>query len=71
MFDEDFDYNVEITVLSKAYALIKIHNEGHPIRIDLSIVNSPLYSFDKWLAKLLSSCVKKPSASVKNSLEIK
>ena len=71
VFDDDFDYNVEITILPRMYALIKVHKKGYPIRIVVSIVNSPLYSFDKWLSKLLSECIKKPAASVKNSYEIK
>ena len=54
MFDCDdsfteIELNISNTNLPRAYALIKIHKNGYPIRIIVSFVGSPLYEFDKCL----------------------
>ena len=71
VFDENEIFRIEVALLARAYGLTKVHKEGFPLMIVASIVNSPLYDFDKWLSKLLSKSITKPVASVKNSLEIK
>ena len=73
-FDDAFreiKLNIKNTVLALVYGLIKIHKYGFPIRIIVAFINSPLYNFDKCLTKFLQKYIKKPSSSIKNSLEIK
>ena len=53
--DDAFDrikLNLNNTTLPRAYATIKIHKENNPIRIIVSSINSPLYTFDKSLSLL-------------------
>ena len=66
----DIELDISNTNLPRAYALIKIHKNGFPIRIIVSFINSPLYIFDKCLTKFLQKYIKKPSSIVKNSKEI-
>ena len=73
-FEDYFDsiqLNLKNTVLPRAYALIKIHKQSNPVRIIVSSINSPLYSFDKCLSFLFNKYFLKPISSFKNSYEIK
>ena len=45
---------IDNTNLARAYALVKIHKENNPIRIIVSAIGSPTYSFDKSLSILFN-----------------
>ena len=73
-YDEVFSnisLNLNNTVLPRAYGLFKIHKENLPIRIIVSSINSPLYSFDKSISLFFNKYLIRPKSYVKNSLEIK
>jgi len=53
--------------LSKAYGLPKIHKEGIPFRIIVFLINCTLYSFTKYLQKILHNCLPPARSHVKNS----
>ena len=61
---KDIKLNVKNANLRILYALIKIHKEGIPIRIIVSLVDSPLYIFDKCITKFLKKHLKKPKSSI-------
>jgi|GEM_PF-1112420 len=52
--------------LPRCYGLPKIHKPGHPLRIIVSSLGSPLYDIAKSLNKLLSDSLKKPASHVKD-----
>jgi len=52
--------------LPRCYGLPKIHKPGHPLRIVVSSVGSPLYDIAKFLHGILSGSIKKPHSHVKD-----
>jgi len=56
--------------LSRAYGLPKIHKEGTPFRIIVSSIDSTLYSFAKYLQKILQNCLPPAISHVKNSYDL-
>jgi len=52
--------------LPRCYGLTKIHKSGHPLRIIVSSLGSPLYDIAKFLNELLSASLKKPALHVKD-----
>lgn len=65
------DFDIEHSSLSRAYGLIKIHKANHPARIIVSSINSPTYSFDKFISHIFTKFLPKPKYSLKNSFELK
>jgi len=52
--------------LPRCYGLPKIHKPGHPLRIVVSSVGSPLYNIAKFIHGILSGSIKKPYSHVKD-----
>jgi len=52
--------------LPRCYGLPKIHKPGHPLRIIVSSLGSPLYEVAKFLNELLSTSLKKPQSHIKD-----
>lgn len=72
--DDSFQFintKLENNHLLRAYGLITIHKKFYTVKIIVSAVNSPLYSFDKYLSKFLYKYVSRPEHSVKNSTKQK
>ena len=63
--------DIDNTNLARAYALVKIHKENNPIRIIVSAIGSPTYSFDKSLSILFNKHFPRPKSTIKNSTELK
>ena len=77
VFDSDTCFSrvshaeIDNTNLARAYALVKIHKGNNPIRIIVSAICSPTYSFDKSLSILFNKHFPRPKSSIKNSTELK
>jgi len=56
--------------LPKAYYLFKIHKANCPFRIIISSVNTALYSFAKFLKKIISDNLPLTSSHVNSSFEL-
>jgi len=54
-------------LLPRVYGLPKIHKNGHPLKIIVSSINSPLYSLATFLHKILINSIKPPENYIKNS----
>jgi len=52
--------------LPRCYGLPKIHKPGHPLRIVVASVGSPLYEVAKFINNILSGSIKKPLSHIKD-----
>jgi len=52
--------------LPRCYELPKIHKPGHPLRMVVSSIGSPLYDVAKFIYGILSGSIKKPYSHVKD-----
>jgi len=57
-------------LLSRAYGLPKIHKQGHPLRIIVSSIGSPLYSLSNYLHNIIKSSIPTPLSFIKNSYHL-
>jgi len=53
--------------LPRCYGLPKIHKPGHPLRMMVSSIESPLYDVAKFIHGILSGSIKKPYSHVKDA----
>ncbi|XP_044760971.1 uncharacterized protein LOC123318413 [Coccinella septempunctata] len=58
------------TVSPKAYGLVKLHKEHHPLRPVISCCGAPTYNISKFLSEILSNIRYKFIYSLKNSYEL-
>lgn len=63
--------NLNNTIIPKAYGLIKIHKQNYPVRIIVSALNSPIYSFDKCISLLFDKHFPLPASNWKKSQILK
>jgi len=52
--------------LPRCYGLPKIHKPGHPLRLVVSSIGSPLYDVAKFIHGILSGSIKKPYSHMKD-----
>jgi len=72
-FIEEFVYKRLLTtdgILPRAYGLPKIHKNGYPLRIIVSLIDSPLYSLANFLHKILINTIEVPFSHIKNSFKL-
>ena len=73
--DDSFSYvsraEIEQTNLARAYALVKIHKNGNPIRIIVSAIGSSTYTLDKSLSLLFNRYFLRPTPTIKSCSELK
>jgi len=62
--------NASNAILPRAYGLPKIHKNGHPLRIIVSSIGSPLHNFATFLKKILQTSFPIMCNNYKNSVEI-
>lgn len=68
--EQSFHLRSSDATLPKAYALPKIHKENILYRIIVSSVNTALYSFAKFLKRILSDNIPKARGHINNSFEL-
>ncbi|XP_018368554.1 PREDICTED: uncharacterized protein LOC108764709 [Trachymyrmex cornetzi] len=56
--------------IPRAYGLTKIHKPGHPLRIIVSSINSPLYNLSYYLHKIINDNIPETPSSIKNSFDL-
>jgi len=62
--------NASNAILPRAYGLPKIHKNGHPLRIIVSSIGSPLHNFATFLKKILQTSFPIYCNNYKNSVEV-
>ncbi|XP_011869031.1 PREDICTED: uncharacterized protein LOC105562638, partial [Vollenhovia emeryi] len=53
--------------LPRCYGLPKIHKTGHPLRIIVSALGSPIYNVASFLHEILQKSIQKPASHIKDS----
>jgi len=62
--------NASNAILPRAYGLPKIHKTGHPLRIIVFSIGSPLHNFASFLKTILQTSFPIISNNFKNNVEI-
>jgi len=57
-------------VLPRAYGLPKIHKQNYPLRIIVSLKNTPLYGLAKFLHDIIKKSIPRPKSQVSNSFQV-
>jgi hypothetical protein len=56
--------------LPRAYGLPKIHKTGHPFRIIVSTINSPLHFLAIYLHKIIKKSIINPDSFIRDSYDL-
>jgi len=57
-------------LLPRAYGLPKLHKTGHPLRVIISSLQSPLYNLSCYLHEIIKYSVPEANSSVGNSFKL-
>jgi len=57
-------------MLPRAYGLPKLHKTGHPLRVIISSLKSPLYNLSCYLHNIIKDSVPQANSSVENSFKL-